>query len=272
MAKRLRIDPSDYRSIVFLTGAGISVASGIRPYRGPGGLWNDETLVKFSDLETFRTDPLSVWRFMSETRRTCAAARPNPAHRALAELEARLEAEQSLTVITQNIDGLHRRAGSSHVIEFHSSVARTRCSNHRCKLPAFEDPLLHTESVPLCPACGAPLRPDVVFFGEIIPAARGAAAMDALADCDLFVAVGTSASVYPASRFVQWAWKRNARTVLINVESFRDRDPEAATWFREEYIGPAERILPRLFGEGLDEDELDGYRPEVIEDLPEARE
>ncbi len=272
MAKRLRIDPSDYKSIVFLTGAGISVASGIRPYRGPGGLWNDETLVKYSDLETFRKDPLSVWRFMSETRRISAAARPNPAHLALAEMEVRLEAEQSLTVITQNIDGLHRRAGSSRVIEFHGSVSRTRCSNHRCTFPAFEDPLLHTESVPLCPACGAPLRPDVVFFGEIIPSARGAAALEALEDCDLFVAVGTSASVYPASRFVQWAWKRNARTVFVNVESLRDRNPEAGTWFREEYVGPAERILPRLFGEGLDEDELDAYLPEVLADLPEARE
>lgn len=272
MGKRVQIRLGDYKSIVFLTGAGLSKASGIQTYRGPGGLWNDEALVKLVEYGTFQRDPLQVWRFMSETRRICAAARPNPAHLALAELEARLGAQQSLTVITQNIDGLHRRAGSSRLIEYHGAVSRSRCSDHRCRLPAFEDTALYTEAVPPCPRCGAPLRPDIVFFGENIPAERGTAAMKALSDCDLFVAVGTSASVYPACRFVEWAWKRNARTVFMNVQSIRHEDLGSATWFREEYLGPAELILPRLFGEGLDADELAGYRPEIIEDLPEVRE
>jgi NAD-dependent deacetylase len=271
MRKRLRIDLGDYKSIVFLTGAGMSAGSGIRTYRGPGGLWNDESLAKYSELDTFRKDPLAVWRFMSETRRLCAMAKPNPGHEALAEFEARLGAEQSMTVITQNIDGLHRRAGSSRLIEFHGSVMRSRCSDHRCGLPAFEDGALYTEAVPSCPRCGAPLRPDIVFFGEIIPAGRGAAALKALAGCELFVAVGTSASVFPASRFGEWAWKKNARTVFVNVESLRDRNHESATWFREEYIGTAESILPKLFGDGLDMDELQAYRPELMEELPEAR-
>jgi NAD-dependent deacetylase len=242
-----RIDISKYRGIVFLTGAGISAASGIRTYRGPDGLWNDEKLVRLSDGETFRTDPLDVWKFWSEARKITAAAQPNAAHLALAALERRLRPDQRLTIITQNIDGLHGRAGSLKVIEFHGNVHRTRCSNEGCDLESFEDQALYETEVPTCRRCGSNLRPDIVLFHEMIPARRSTDALHALSDCDLFVAIGTSATVYPANKFVRWAFERGARTVYLNLESLGDEN----IYFKEEYLGKAEEIMPRIFGEGL---------------------
>ncbi len=241
---KIAIDISRYTGIVVLTGAGISAASGIRTYRGPDGLWNDETLVRLSDGETFRTDPLDVWKFWSAARRISAAASPDAAHLALASLEKRLRPDQELTIITQNIDGLHGRAGSSRVIEFHGSVHRTRCSNFACELAPFEDGTPYEESVPTCPRCGANLRPDIVLFNEPIPAKNYADAMDALAECDLFVAIGTSGTVSPASTFVQLARESGARTVYLNLESLAEENP----YFGEEYLGKAEEIVPRIFG------------------------
>jgi NAD-dependent deacetylase len=245
--EKKRIDISTYRGIVVLTGAGISAASGIRTYRGPDGLWNDETLVRLSDGETFRADPLAVWRFWSASRSICAEARPNAAHLALAALERALRPEQRMTIITQNIDGLHSRAGSSSVVEFHGNVGRTRCSNPACDLPPFADAKPYMDAVPLCPRCGSNLRPDIVLFHEIIPARHSTDALHALADCDLFVAIGTSGTVYPASDFVQWAFDRGARTVFVNLESLG----EGNLYFKEEYLGRAEELVPLIFGEGI---------------------
>jgi NAD-dependent deacetylase len=244
---KVRIDIADYSGIVFLTGAGISAASGIRTYRGPDGLWNDETLIRLSDGETFRTDPLDVWKFWSETRKITAAAAPNAAHLALAALEERLVPGRKLTIITQNIDGLHGRAGSSKVIEFHGSVHRTRCSDSACASEPFDDSALYVTEVPRCPACGSNLRPDIVLFHEMIDVRNSTDALHALADCDLFVAVGTSATVYPANKFVRWAFERGARTVYLNLESLGDEN----VYFKEEYLGRAEEIVPLIFGEGL---------------------
>jgi NAD-dependent deacetylase len=241
-----RIDIGKYRNIVVLTGAGISVASGIRTYRGPEGLWNDRTLVRLSDAATFRSDPLEVWKFWSESRRMSAAAEPNAAHRALAELEARLRPDQAFTLITQNIDGLHRRAGSRRVIEYHGSVGRTRCSNEGCATPPYEDDGLYPDAVPTCPRCGANLRPDIVLFHEMIPEANATAALEALRSCDLFLAVGTSGTVYPANEFVRWAGRAGARTVFVNLEPLE----EDGGFFDETHLGKAEEILPILLGAG----------------------
>lgn len=243
--ERIAIDVSKYSGIVFLTGAGISAASGIRTYRGPDGLWNDETLVRLSDSETFRTDPLEVWKFWSAARRISAAASPNAAHLSLAGLERRLRAGQRISIITQNIDGLHGRAGSSRVVEFHGSVHRTRCSNDDCLLAPFLDEALYVESVPACPRCGSNLRPDIVLFNEMIPPANSEAAFAAIAACDLFVAIGTSGTVYPASQLVQGAYARGARTVYLNLESLGVDN----LYFKEEFLGRAEEIVPLIFGE-----------------------
>jgi NAD-dependent deacetylase len=246
MVGEVAVDVSRYSGIVILTGAGISAASGIRTYRGPGGLWNDETLVRLSDGNTFKTAPLDVWRFWSGARRLSMEASPNAAHLALAGLERRLRPGQGLTIVTQNIDGLHGRAGSSRVVEFHGSVLRTRCSSPFCDLPPFEDRSLYEVSVPSCPRCGAPLRPDLVLFNEAIPERDYAEALAALERCDLFVAIGTSGTVYPASGFVDQASARGARTVFLNLESLG----EGRGRFGEEYLGRAEETVPRVFGEG----------------------
>lgn len=242
--------PADYGRVVLLTGAGISVASGIRPYRGPGGLWNDESLVKYSDISTFLEDPLGVWDFWWKTREIVLAARPNPAHEALAAFEARRAgagaAADGFTLITQNIDGLHRRAGSRNLVEYHGNVLFTRCSDPACGLPPFEDEGLGEGRLPLCPRCGSALRPDIVLFGEAIPPENHRAASAALARCELFVAIGTSGTVYPANGFVSTAKEAGARTLYLNLESIRGEDPFSA--FDGELLGKAEELVPGLFG------------------------
>ncbi len=236
------IDWNRYANIVVLTGAGISVGSGLRPYRGPNGLWEEGDTARVSDRATFDEDPLAVWQFFGALRTTLKTAQPNAAHVALAQLQKSLGAEQTFTLITQNIDGLHQRAGNTDVIELHGSIASTRCSNDGCDLPPFADDDPHGESVPLCPACGAPLRPDIVLFGEIIPAKADWLTRRALRACDLFLAIGTSGLVSPASQFVRSAKYMGATTVLINLEPMSPRN-EA---FDDEMVGPAEVILPRL--------------------------
>jgi NAD-dependent deacetylase len=243
-----RIDVGKYRKIVVLTGAGISVASGIRPYRGPDGLWNDERLIRFSQYETFVKEPFEVWKFWWMSRQACLAAAPNAAHAALARVEAGIGDGREFCLVTQNIDGLHARAGSRNVVEYHGNVLRTRCSNEACGLPPFSDASVGGAAAPPCPRCGSPLRPDIVMFGEMIPDASARRAEAAILGCDLFIAVGTSGTVYPASSFVSWAAEEGARTVYVNLESLSDRDPSSR--FGEEYLGRAEEILPALLGAG----------------------
>ncbi|HOX31723.1 MAG TPA: Sir2 family NAD-dependent protein deacetylase [Spirochaetales bacterium] len=244
-----RIDLAAYGQVLFLTGAGVSVASGIRPYRGPDGLWNDEELVRYAHIETFRSDPLGVWRHWWKMRELALAARPNPAHEELARLEAaRREAGggAGFALVTQNVDGLHARAGSRELVEYHGSALRTRCSNPSCGLPAYEDGSCAGEEVPACPRCGAPLRPDIVFFGEPIPEGARRAAEAALGSCELFVAVGTSATVYPAAGFVEAARRRGARTIYLNLQPIEALGGSGS--FGEAYLGRAEELLPRIFG------------------------
>jgi NAD-dependent deacetylase len=236
-----------YRHVVFLTGAGISVASGIRPYRGPDGLWNDETLVRLSDIETFHAEPLAVWLHWWKLRGLAMAAQPNPAHLTLVRLEALFadRAGCTFTVITQNVDGLHGRAGSHNLVEYHGSGLRTRCSNRNCDLPAYVDESCAGSTVPLCPRCGSYLRPDIVLFGESIPLQSRVAAERSLQACDLFLAVGTSATVYPAAMFVDVAKARGARTVYINLQPIDVLGGCGS--FDESWLGPAEDLLPALF-------------------------
>jgi NAD-dependent deacetylase len=243
-APRLRL--VDYRNIVILTGAGVSVASGIRPYRGPDGLWNDEALVRLSEIGTFNASPLDVWKHWWKLRELGLTAKPNAAHTVLVDVEASLTHGTRFTLITQNVDGLHTAAGSKSVVEYHGSGMRTRCSNPRCSLQPFRDLQCSGDTVPLCPRCGSPLRPDIVLFGEAIPQAAADTVEDALDSCELFIAVGTSGTVWPAAMFVNVAHGRGARTIYLNLQ------PLAALGgsgdFEEEYIGPAEELLPRMLG------------------------
>lgn len=164
---------------------------------------------------------------------------PNAGHRALALAEAERPSGTSFTVITQNVDQLHQRAGSREVIELHGSIFRSRCI--ACDAPSFPDE--RDEAVlPRCEACGALLRPDVTLFGEPIPARPEHESKRALRDCDLFVAVGTSGVVWPAAGFVRSAIYAGARTAYVNAEAL-----ESGGGFGEAFVGRAEELLPVLF-------------------------
>jgi len=185
--------------------------------------------------------PEDVWRLFGPVRQQALAALPNAAHTALAAAERRLS-EAKFTIITQNIDGLHQRAGSTNVVELHGSAFRTRCSSKTCDLPPFDDDDPRVGELPRCARCAAPLRPDVVMFDEALPGGAEWHAKRALRDCDFFMAVGTSGTVSPASSFVRSAEYAGARTVLVNLEAMSPRHSA----YEEEYLGRAEELLPIL--------------------------
>ncbi|MEZ4385856.1 MAG: Sir2 family NAD-dependent protein deacetylase [Nannocystaceae bacterium] len=231
--------PERYRKVVVLTGAGVSVASGLPSYRGPGGLWESDpalakALVAGASLDT-------MWAALGPLRAALMDAVPNAAHRALADYEARLrQGGGELTLITQNVDGLHQRAGSRDVVEYHGALQRSRCLG---LCGSFDDPAPH-RSTPRCPRCGAPLRPDVVLFDETIGIHEERRAKRALADCDLFMAIGTSGTVWPAASFVRAADYAGARTLYVNLT------PLEGAWeaYHEVILGRAEAVLPGLLG------------------------
>lgn len=243
MHNRALIDLSSYRRMVVLTGAGISAASGLPTYRGAGGLWNEIDVENHATAAAVKSNPARVWEFFAEIRAQLVGALPNAGHLALARAEQRLRPDQRMTVLTQNVDGLHTLAGSKHVVELHGSLRRSRCT--RCYYERVENPAAASRSCPPCPSCGAPLRPSVVLFDEMLPSDAEWEAKKALRDCDLFLAVGTSGTVAPASNFVRSAQYAGARTVYLNLEPMTPRNAA----FREVHIGRAEELLPRLFGE-----------------------
>ena len=238
------IEISQYRRIVILTGAGVSVASGLPTYRGQGGLWESRNIAWIADARSLPESLPDLWRLYSERRAKALAARPNAAHQAIADLQCRVAGTDcSVTLVTQNVDGLHQRAGSPEVIELHGSAFRTRCTAESCSLPAFSDEKTY-DTVPVCPECGAPLRPDVVLFSEYLPALATWQVNRALRECDLFIAAGTSGVVAPASGLVRSAAYAGARTILVNLDPMDPPHPD----FQEERLGRAEEILPALFG------------------------
>lgn len=240
----MEIDVTRYKRIVILTGAGVSAASGIRTYRGKGGIWDEHNVEEYGHVSVLTKRPDRTWKLFGQLRTQVREAQPNKAHYVLAELERDLDPSQRFTLITQNVDGLHLRAGSTSVVELHGNVTRTRCSNDDCDLVPFHDEAIHDRGVLLCPTCLSVLRPDIVLFGEQLPPVQSAQAKLALQDCDLFVAIGTSGIVPPAARYVQMADTAGARTVCVNLEPMEPRN----TAFKEEYLGKAEELLPVLFG------------------------
>ena len=233
----------DYSHIVVLTGAGVSAPSGLATYRGPNGLWTNAKTSRFSNAENFTHEADAFWAFWGGRRRDATAATPNAAHTTLAEWETKLATSQRFTLITQNIDELHKRAGSTNAIELHGSLFRTKCSNVKCSMLPYKDSNTYLDKAPLCTICGAYLRPDVTFFGEMLPVEAAYKSKQAFRDCSLFIAVGTSGTVSPASSFVDWAKLARARTISVNVEKMQPRNFA----FDEEIIGPAEEILASHF-------------------------
>jgi NAD-dependent deacetylase len=221
------------RRIVVLTGAGISKDSGLPTFReAQTGLWSRYRPEDLASPEAFARQPELVWDWYAWRRELVAAAAPNAGHTALVALERLAPA---LTLVTQNVDGLHRRAGSTDVIELHGDITRIRCSV--CRLPA-PDP--GSGSPPRCPACAAFLRPDVVWFGEALPEAPLRRAARAAAACDVLLAVGTSGVVHPAAGLIGIATRAGATIIVVNPD--RDAAPPGALHLP----GGASEVLPQL--------------------------
>ncbi len=217
------------RRVFVLTGAGVSAESGIETFRAPGtGLWSQYSPREVATPEAWARDPVKVWSWYSYRRRGAHRAQPNLGHRALAQLERRAP---PFTLATQNVDGLHQRAGSASVVELHGSLFRFRCAREGTPV-AYVDPedespqaveRLETEEVltqpPTCPGCGANVRPDIVWFGEPLPTEPWQVAQDAARACDVCLVVGTSALVEPAAGLPRIARRRGAYLIEINPDA-----------------------------------------------------
>ncbi len=201
--------------IAALTGAGISVESGIPDFRSPGGLWERFAPMEYATIHAFRKNPAKVWGLLKEMDRIITAARPNPAHYALAELEAK---GKLLGIITQNVDNLHQAAGSKKVVEYHGNAHRFVCLNCHGQHPRES---LDFSQVPLYCYCGGLIKPDVVFFGEPIPREGKRDADHLAATCDLLLIIGTSGEVSPANYLPGFAQGNGALIVENNLEPTR---------------------------------------------------
>jgi len=235
LIEKSRIFLQNAKSICILTGAGISAESGLKTFRDAGGLWEDHAIEKVATPEGFAEDPRLVWEFYNARRKAAHKATPNAAHLALSRLEQgrRHRAKQKgkptqgngngaahrvpepLTLLTQNIDGLHQQAGSKNVIELHGSIWKVRCTG--CGVVSSEFPI-ELPILPHCEKCGKLLRPHVVWFGESLESDVLDAAETAIEECDLFLVIGTSAVVQPAASYPFLAARRGVPVIEVNKE------------------------------------------------------
>lgn len=227
--------------VLVLTGAGVSAESGIPTFRGSGGLWENHSFERLASPQGFAENPDLVWKFYSWRRNVAQRCRPNAGHVALARLEQRLG--DRFLLITQNVDGLHREAGSRRLHEIHGNLFTTRCSS--CARPPFEDRGLHEGGAPRCDGCGGHLRPHIVWFGEMLDPSH-LEAIDAFLGGGgggeiVFLAAGTSGAVYPAAGLVDLARRHHAQTWLVN-----DEPADNAHRFHHFVQGKSGEILPAL--------------------------
>jgi len=222
------------RNVMVLTGAGVSAESGVPTFReAQTGLWSQYDPMQLATPEAFGVNPELVWDWYQYRRELVRDVEPNPGHFALVELA---ELIPGFTLVTQNVDGLHARAGSRDVIEFHGNLFVNRCSVEGTEVRGRE-----SRQLPYCPGCGAPLRPGVVWFGEAIPAAASEQAFAAARRCDVFFSIGTSSLVYPAAGLVDVAREAGATLVEINPEP-----TEIAASLDFALAGKSGQILPDL--------------------------
>jgi NAD-dependent deacetylase len=237
---------ADARSVVALTGAGLSVESGIPPFRGPGGLWTKYGEPPLDGYQRFLRDPAAAWRERLHPREswarglmeTLGRAKPNPGHHALAELE-RLGVLDH--VITQNVDDLHRQAGSKALLEIHGNHALLRCLGCHTRFEPAAIPVDEAKLPPLCPECGGVIKGDTVQFGEPIPPDVLRRCYRAVERCDCMLVVGTTATVYPAAEFPFEVLRRGGQ--VIEVNPYESELTRAATL---SLAGPGGTVLPRL--------------------------
>jgi len=222
-------------SIVVLTGAGISAESGIRTFRDSDGLWENHRVEDVATPEGFKRNPTLVWSFYKERYAQSQKATPNAGHLALVELEKAFTGR--FTLITQNVDGLHTCAGSKHLYEMHGTLYKCYCTGCRQKFGI--ETIDMAKDIPHCSLCGAMLRPDIVWFGEM------PYYMDeiysALQGCTIFISIGTSGQVYPAAYFIAQAREAGASTIAVNL------DPPENNAYADYFLqGKAGEILPQL--------------------------
>lgn len=217
-----------------LTGAGVSAESGLQTFRGMEGLWDDFDPMKLATPEAFACEPKKVWEWYQWRREKLPLVQPNPGHLAIAEMERYFD---DFLLVTQNIDGLHQRAGSMKMLELHGNLNRNKCS--RCGI--IIDVLPDSDEVPPRCACGGRIRPDVVWFGEMLPEAVLRQAWRAAENADLFLSVGTSSVVQPAASLSLVARNNGAALIEVNLER-----TELSPLFDQVFLGPAGEIMPRI--------------------------
>jgi NAD-dependent deacetylase len=205
-----KINPVKYGHIVFFTGAGMSAESGVPTYRGRGGIWSQYRWEEYACQEAFDADPERVLKFHELRRASVLACNPHAGHAAIALLEKK---HRRVTVVTQNIDGMHQRAGSLNVVELHGSLWRLQCPSDGL----YEDIGEKYRSF-RCEKCMGWLRPDITWFGDMLDQEVMSVAVAAIRQCDLFVSIGTSGVVYPAAGFPRFAKENGARCIEINPE------------------------------------------------------
>lgn len=227
---------SGAKRVAVLTGAGISAESGISTFRDQGGLWEGHSVEEVATPQGFARNPELVWKFYNARRDNLAQAQPNPGHVALAKLEKRF-GQDNFAIITQNVDGLHRAAGSRTVWELHGSLKRIRCTGADCSY--VEDRADKLPDMPKCDSCGELLRPDVVWFGEILPQDIWFNADQFSRSCDCFLVIGTSAVVWPAAGLIVLAKAHGAKVLEFNLTR-----TEASSQVDVGLYGPSGQLLP----------------------------
>jgi NAD-dependent deacetylase len=230
--------------IAVLTGAGVSAESGVPTFRASDGLWEGHRIEDVASPDGFRRNPRLVWQFYNGRRANVARVRPNPGHLALAELERRFG--DAFTLVTQNVDGLHQQAGNRNVLEVHGSLRRTRCTGCAEIKEWGLEPL---QDLPACDGCGQMLRPDIVWFGEMLPTDVWDRAVAAAEACDVFLVVGTSAVVHPAAGLINVARRRSdwlGTGERATVIEFNLTETAASHAADIGLYGPSGQTLPRV--------------------------
>jgi NAD-dependent deacetylase len=227
----------DSKSVVFFTGAGISAESGIPTFRGKDGIWNKLKPEELANFNAFLKNPELVWEWYKHRKQIIRESKPNKGHLAIAKAQ---NIFPKVTVITQNIDNLHRRAGSKTVYELHGNIERNYCI--KCKA-FYNEELNFNLGIPKC-KCGGLIRPDVVWFGEYLPEAQFRASEKEAENCDIFSIVGTSAVVYPAASLIYSAKQSGAYLIEVNVE-----ETEISGIVDKSFFGLSGEVLPALIKE-----------------------
>ncbi len=225
---------NEYKKVVFFTGAGMSKESGIPTYRGKGGTWEEYNYKDYACESAFKKNPDHVLDFHELRRKEAKSCEPHVGHQVVSSVEKN---HSDVTIVTQNIDGMHQRAGSNNVIELHGSLWRVRCG---CS--GTREDMGETYEYRKCPKCSNWLRPDIIWFEDMLDHEVYTKATDIISNSDLFISIGTSALVYPAAGLPMTAKMNGARCIEINIDQ-----TEISTLYHDNLIGKAGDILPKLF-------------------------